>query len=58
MDGDGDPAEPDDPAGGVTPPAAFFGLWPKFGEREGRMNSLQQPHEVRLRGLPAAVLRT
>jgi hypothetical protein len=28
MHGPGDPADPD--PGGVTPPAAFFGLWPKF----------------------------
>jgi len=26
------------------------------GHQKGRMNSLQQPHEVRLRGLPASVL--
>ena len=55
MDAPGDPADPD---GGVSPPAAFFGLWPKFAEQdrleEGRL-PLQQPHEVRLRGLPAGV---
>ncbi|HYH81845.1 MAG TPA: hypothetical protein VEX86_18705 [Longimicrobium sp.] len=27
MDAPGDP----DPAGGVNPPPAFYGLWPRFG---------------------------
>lgn len=31
MDAPGAPAEPD---GGVPPPAAFFGLWPRIAEHE------------------------